>query len=1076
MANEEQKLDPRKIESLYQAFENADFVVRKRYRTDLDQYPICDLPKWIEDTIPGSDCDRSTESKKRQYGFGENVQFVKVEKLVYDQDENTTDKLTTVYHTMSSFTNTSVLMVLLSDGISVGIYWGIAERFSEDGKIDQKARGDKLVTLKTSFEANFPGSTIVELIGDKPKEVIINDFCQNVQSVSCVTGIASLRNKDANENKKFIQGLEKLIDAMRGKPFSAIFIADCKGIAEIEDLCASYEDIYSKLSPFAQSQQTIGKTTGITDTESFIEGVTDTTNESVSDTLSHSHTLGTSKSNTVGVTVDTGKILGKIPLVGKLFDGISANYSHTTGKNESDTKNNAQTATTGTAKSLTKQNSVAKSIASSTNDGLQISFQNRAVKTLMDRIDEQIKHLRACEAYGVFDFGCYFLADESAISLAAASIYDSLMRGEESGSEVSSVNTWTGENAEKALEYLKRFYHPLIAIPNLSRPDLDDGGNRTGVYEILPVTPSTIISGKEIAINMGLPKKSVPGIPVIECADFGRNVLSRDKSIESNIQLGRIYHMQKEEDTPVKLNAKSLTAHTFITGSTGSGKSNTVYTLLNELCFQNDSKAHFLVIEPAKGEYKQVFGGKEDVSVYGTNFKMAPILRLNPFTFPDEIHVLEHIDRLIEIFNACWPMYAAMPAVLKDAIEESYKSCGWSLTYSVCEPKRYPTFETLLKKLPEIMESSEYSKDTKGDYTGALVTRVKSLTNGINGQIFCSGEELTCKELFDRNVIVDLSRVGSTETKSLLMGILMIKLQEYRMATAKEINTDLRHVTVLEEAHNLLRRTSSEQSQDSSNLQGKSVEMLANAIAEMRTYGEGFIIADQAPGLLDMAVIRNTNTKIIMRLPDESDRILVGKAAGLTDAQIVELSKLDCGVAAVFQNHWLEAVLCKVDEFKDKKAYNYNNPEVGNPALQAGTPWMNFLFEKLLGKPTTTELSNEEVDKVRTWIDGLSVQGNTKTQLRTVLESTGNPTENDKRELLYRIVNGNAFLKRAGMYAGTESARETGMREIDLRIMEMLEVSALLAEEIRKQVFLFAADRIDRMPQHDELLYYGGVR
>ena len=57
--------------------------------------------------------------------------------------------------------------------------------------------------------------------------------------------------------------------------------------------------------------------------------------------------------------------------------------------------------------------------------------------------------------------------------------------------------------------------------------------------------------------------------------------------------------------------------------------------------------------------------------------------------------------------------------------------------------------------------------------------------------------------------------------------------------------------------------------------------MISNAIAEMRTYGEGFIIADQAPGLLDMAAIRNTNTKVILRLPDQSDRELAGKAAGL---------------------------------------------------------------------------------------------------------------------------------------------------------------------------------------------------
>ena len=130
------------------------------------------------------------------------------------------------------------------------------------------------------------------------------------------------------------------------------------------------------------------------------------------------------------------------------------------------------------------------------------------------------------------------------------------------------------------------------------------------------------------------------------------------------------------------------------------------------------------------------------------------------------------------------------------------------------------------------------------------------------------------------------------------------------------MNSRLKHITVLEEAHNLLRRTSSEQSPDSANLMGKSVEMLSNAIAEMRTYGEGFIIVDQAPGLLDMAVIRNTNTKIIMRLPDQCDRELVGYAANLNDDQITELAKLPCGVAAVYQNEWVKPVLCKVEKFE----------------------------------------------------------------------------------------------------------------------------------------------------------------
>ena len=130
------------------------------------------------------------------------------------------------------------------------------------------------------------------------------------------------------------------------------------------------------------------------------------------------------------------------------------------------------------------------------------------------------------------------------------------------------------------------------------------------------------------------------------------------------------------------------------------------------------------------------------------------------------------------------------------------------------------------------------------------------------------------------------------------------------------MNAELEHVTVLEEAHNLLKRTGIEQTADSSNLTGKAVEMLSNAIAEMRTYGEGFVIADQSPGLLDLSVIRNTNTKIIMRLPDLGDRELVGRAANLNEDQIAELAKLPCGVGAIYQNEWVEAVLCKIKYYK----------------------------------------------------------------------------------------------------------------------------------------------------------------
>ena len=239
----------------------------------------------------------------------------------------------------------------------------------------------------------------------------------------------------------------------------------------------------------------------------------------------------------------------------------------------------------------------------------------------------------------------------------------------------------------------------------------------------------------------------------------------------------------------------------------------------------------------------------EDVYVYGTNPAISPLLRINPFSFPQGVHVLEHLDRLVEIFNVCWPMYAAMPAVLKNAVEKSYVDCGWNLMFTTNKygENIYPTFADVARNIKEIIDTSEYDAENKGAYKGSLLTRLQSLTNGINGMIF-SCNDIADKELFDRNVIIDLSRVGSSETKSLIMGMLVLKLQEYRMTSASGMNSKLKHITVLEEAHNLLKRTSTEISSESANLTGKSVEMLANAIAEMRTYGEGFIIADQAPG------------------------------------------------------------------------------------------------------------------------------------------------------------------------------------------------------------------------------------
>lgn len=543
-----------------------------------------------------------------------------------------------------------------------------------------------------------------------------------------------------------------------------------------------------------------------------------------------------------------------------------------------------------------------------TDFGTSVDVTDYKVKHTLDVIEKQMERLEESAALGLWNFAAYVVSPDLAVTNEVAHMFMSLTQGRESFAEQSAINIWNGQEntaAEQITEILKHLRY-------LHHPRFVSSGNS----EI--ITATAIISGAELARSLSLPQKSVSGFPVLKCARFGRNINTYDDRTIDPVEIGQIYHMRQVEATPVALDKKSITSHVFITGSTGAGKSNTVFQLLKK------AKVPFLVIEPAKGEYKNIFGGDEEVRVLGTNPRLTELLKINPFSFQKNISVSEHVDRLVELFNVCWPMYAAMPAILKDAVIKAYESAGWDMMLSEnqYDETLFPTFADVLYQIRRVLNSSDYSSDNKSDYTGALVTRLSSLTNGINGMIF-SADEIPEKELFDSKVIVDLSRVGSTETRAMIMGLLVMKLQEYRISNSKPDNRTLSHITVLEEAHNILKRTSSEQTSEGANLLGKSVEMLTNSIAELRAFGEGFIIADQAPGLLDMAVIRNTNTKIIHRLPDLADRELAGKAAGLDDEQIGELAKLELGVAAVYQNDWIEPVLCKVNEFSDSEKNPY---------------------------------------------------------------------------------------------------------------------------------------------------------
>lgn len=1001
---ETKEIDVRDEKDLSIAIGNADVILNKSYLSVLSKAHIVEQYPMISD------------NREIMDGFSKNVRFFDITQIVLNKNENMRDKLVTVFNSVGA-TNSSVLMHIQGNAEKVSIHFGIKSADDKKTMLSQE-------TLEKNLRANFPGSIFKNCDKSSLKTDILDSLSFN-GTVSSVTDIAGLRFEEETKERQFMQGIEKLIDTLQGETYSILLIADPVSLSDLNASRRALENLYSSLMPFSESQLSVGANETDTVNQSITKSVTDTVNESITDTVTH--TVGKSESSSHSVNVGVG-----VGIPGGVYLGGGYSYSKTHGTNESDS--NAHGTTSGSSHAEGESNTEGTSQAVGSSQNLQIKFENHTVKQLMERIDETLKRYNTCADLGMWNCAVYCISESEYVSQMAASVYQSLIRGKNSSLENGAITHWNKDKSKLLINSLKRMSHPLLDLNGVT------------------VTPGTLVSSAELAIHAGLPNHSVPGIPVLECAEFGRTVSSYGESnLNRQIYLGHIFNMHAEEKLRVDLDANSLASHAFITGSTGSGKSNTVYTILSKLKTRG---INFLVVEPAKGEYKNVFGNNPDVSVYGTNPNLAPLLRINPFSFPhgneDEtknIHILEHLDRLIEIFNVCWPMYAAMPAVLKEAVEKAYEDCGWDLTESINEYGNdlYPTFADVTRNIRTIIDSSEYDAENKGAYKGSLITRLKSLTNGINGLIFTT-DEISSKELLDENVVVDLSRVGSNETKSLIMGLLVLKLQEYRM-TSGNMNAPLRHVTVLEEAHNLLKRTNTEQSQESGNLQGKSVEMLTNSIAEMRTYGEGFIIADQAPALLDMAVIRNTNTKIIMRLPDQDDRKLVGKAANLNDDQITELAKLPCGVAAVYQNEWVEPVLCKVEKFEKEgvKIYKYDCP---HPLVQEAYIADRIEIARLLCNGVAITQENELQD-LKGKLQKLDLRASTKVM---ILKSVKTPLETPRYTKLAPVISELFPELHSAFINSFNHTSDTEQWTVDVDEAIRIQISSEIDEELRRSI------------------------
>ncbi|MDF9797101.1 hypothetical protein OKW21_002364 [Catalinimonas alkaloidigena] len=419
-------------------------------------------------------------------------------------------------------------------------------------------------------------------------------------------------------------------------------------------------------------------------------------------------------------------------------------------------------------------------------------------------------------------------------------------------------------------------------------------------YVSYPYALSSTINSSDLASYVQLPSQEMPGFQIKPYARFN---VSPDPKKGESINIGKIIDQGNETESTYNIVLKQLKKHGLIVGGTGSGKTNTLFYLLKEAW---KHKVSFMVIEPVKTEYRKLLLSKEmgeEVQVFTLGNNNVSPFRINPFEIMPGVSVQTHIDLLKAVFNASFFMWGPLPHVLERCIHDIYTDKGWDLTSNQnprgVHKNAHPTLTDLYHKVDQIVASLGYSSETTMEISSALKTRIDSLRIGGKGLMLDTSTSIPFEKLINQPTILELEPIGDDEEKSFMMGLILTMMYEHHMAKGITEDKGLVHLTVIEEAHRLLGNYMSANA-FTANAKGKAVETFTNILAEIRAYGEGFLIAEQIPTKLASDVIKNTNLKVMHRVVAEDDRKVMGATMNIGERETKKIVSLNVGEAAVY--------------------------------------------------------------------------------------------------------------------------------------------------------------------------------
>lgn len=399
------------------------------------------------------------------------------------------------------------------------------------------------------------------------------------------------------------------------------------------------------------------------------------------------------------------------------------------------------------------------------------------------------------------------------------------------------------------------------------------------------------------------------------------------------ISLG-ISSMGYDVTFPIKLFKK----HAFIAGVPGAGKTNTMLYLVTTLW--RDTKQHvpFLVLEPAKQEYRALamIDGMEDLCVFSPGADTKFPLHINPFQFPVGLTLAEHIANLNAVFAGAFELIPPSPFLIDGCIEKVYLEKGWNINERNDGTKEYPTMQELYDSLKVAVEESGYEGETKANIRSVMEVRIGSLLRREIGNVYnVRQSSMEPEDWLESPVIIELESLGEGPANfmSLLISTLIREVLKIRKTSdlvekpIKNNKREIEHIIFYEEAHNLIGPTTEDPAGGSVDPKISATKYLVKMLAEVRALGEGIVIADQLPTAMAPEVLKNTGLKLGHRITAQDDRNLLGSTMSASADQLEEQGTFGTGQALIFYENLLKPFKMRVAEWeKGGSKTKYDSP------------------------------------------------------------------------------------------------------------------------------------------------------